>query len=99
MRLPAVVPSPNTPPMKKILLVSAILSILSLGASAADGPAIWADQCAKCHSDDGKGNTKMGKKLSIKDFTDAAVQAEFTDEDGFKAIKEGTKDKNGKVRM
>jgi cytochrome c1 len=34
----------------------------------------------------------MGKKLEIKDLTDAKVQAEFTDEKAFKAIKEGIKD-------
>ena len=41
----------------------------------------------------------MGEKLSIKDFTDAKVQAEFKDEDAIKAIKEGVKDSDGKVKM
>ena len=85
--------------MKKLLLGSAIAFLLTLAAHAADAPAIWADQCAKCHGDDGKGDTKMGHKLSIKDFTDAAVQAAFTDDEGFKAMKEGLADKNGKMRM
>ena len=41
----------------------------------------------------------MGKKLDIKDFTDAAVQAKFTDDEAFKALKEGLKDEDGKTRM
>jgi mono/diheme cytochrome c family protein len=85
--------------MNKILLGSAIAFFLTLAAHAADAPAIWGDQCAKCHGDDGKGDTKMGHKLSIKDLTDAAVQAAFTDDEGFKAIKDGITDKNGKSRM
>lgn len=66
---------------------------------AADAASNWTDRCAKCHGADGKGDTKMGKKLSIADLTDAKVQAGFTDEDATKAIKEGVKDKSGKVTM
>jgi cytochrome c1 len=40
----------------------------------------------------------MGKKLEIKDFTDAKYQASLKDEDMLKAIKEGVKD-GEKVRM
>jgi len=85
--------------MKRLVLASAMLVSLAVGARATDASALWGDQCAKCHGEDGKGDTKMGHKLNIKDFTDAAVQAGFTDEDGFKAIKEGVADKNGKMRM
>jgi hypothetical protein len=46
-----------------------------------------------------KGETKMGKKLGAKDYTDAKVQAELKDDAAFKAIKEGLKDKDGKVLM
>lgn len=55
--------------------------------------------CAKCHGADGKGQTKMGQKLGIKDLTDPKVQAELKDEDAIKAIKEGVKDKEGKTLM
>ena len=64
---------------------------------AADAAANWENQCAKCHGPDGKGDTKMGKKLAIADLTDAKVQAKFTDADAVKAMKEGIKDKDGKV--
>lgn len=85
--------------MKRALMLLASLSSLAVAAHAFDASAAWDEQCAKCHGKDGKGDTKMGKKLSIKDYADATVQAGFTDDEAFKAIKEGTKDKSGKVRM
>ncbi len=86
--------------MKKILAVSiAILAGMALSASAADAKALYEKECAKCHGADGKGDTKMGKKMNAKDYTDAKVQDELKDDAAFKAIKEGFKDKEGKVLM
>ena len=86
--------------MKKHHLLTAGLFLAACSAaSAATAQANWDDNCAKCHGADGKGQTKMGKKLSIHDFTDAKVQAAFTDEQAFKAMKEGLTDKNGKTTM
>jgi len=73
------------------------LTILALAAGAAtvvaaDAQANWEKSCQKCHGKDGKGETPMGKKLTIKDMTDAKYQATFTDEKATKAIKEGIKD-------
>lgn len=68
-------------------------------AFAADAAANWEEHCASCHGADGRGDTKMGKKLKIKDLTDAAFQARFSDEDAAKAIKEGLKDEKGKIQM
>ncbi|HVT73133.1 MAG TPA: cytochrome c [Lacunisphaera sp.] len=86
--------------MKKNLLLTALLSLGVVTASfAADAKANWEEHCAKCHGADGKGDTKMGKKLHIPDYTAAAVQAKFTDEEALKAIKEGRKDQNGKTLM
>jgi cytochrome c6 len=59
----------------------------------------WENHCAKCHGADGKGQTKAGKKLNVMDYTDAKAQGEFTDEEAFKATKEGVTDKKGKERM
>jgi cytochrome c551/c552 len=41
----------------------------------------------------------MGQKLGIKDYTDAKVQDAFTDEQAFKALKEGLKDSDDKIKM
>ena len=68
-----------------------------LTAYAGDAKENWEKSCAKCHGADGKGQTKMGQKLGIKDLTDAKVQADVKDDAAFKAIKEGLKDKEGKT--
>ena len=80
-----------------VLVTAIALSISSAGA--ADVKELYEKQCVKCHGADGKGDTKMGKKVGVKDLTDAKVQAEFTDEQAFKTIKEGKKDKEDKVLM
>jgi len=88
--------------MKTTLLASLLVlvgSAICARAAAPDPKAIWDDQCVKCHGDNGNGDTKMGKKLEIKDLTDAKVQASFTDDQAAKAIKEGTKDKDGNPLM
>jgi len=73
------------------------LIILTLAASArfvcaGDANENWDKNCKKCHGADGKGQTAMGKKLELKDLTDAKYQASFTDAQATKAIKEGIKD-------
>ena len=86
--------------MKKLLTFSiVILAGAALSAAAADAKAIYEKDCAKCHGADGKGDTKMGKKVGCKDYSDAKVQAELKDDAAMKAIKEGVKDKEGKVLM
>jgi len=85
--------------MKKLLAAACAAAFVPALAFAADAKGNWEDSCAKCHGSDGKGDTRMGHKLEIKDFTDPAVQAKFSDEDAFKAIREGLKDGTGKVRM
>lgn len=86
--------------MKKLIpLLIAAVALTALSSRAADGKALYDQDCAKCHGADGKGETKMGKKLGAKDYTDAKVQAELKDEAALKAVKEGFKDKDGKVLM
>lgn len=87
--------------MKKVIALSlALLVVGALSSHAADAKAIWTKDCAKCHGEDGKGKTKMGEKLGVKDYTDAKVQAEMKDAEMAKAIKEGVKEKDSdKVKM
>ena len=86
--------------MKKIALLTGILLAISSAALlAADGKALYEKDCAKCHGPDGKGDTKMGKKSGAKDYTDPKVQDALKDDAAIKAVKEGVKDKDGKVVM
>jgi cytochrome c1 len=41
----------------------------------------------------------MGKKLGVKDYSDAKVQDALKDDAAFKSIKEGLKDKDGNTAM
>jgi mono/diheme cytochrome c family protein len=77
---------------KTIVLCVACLFVAVVSGRAADAKENWEKNCLKCHGPDGKGDTKMGKKLEVKDYTDAKVQAEMKDEEMFKIIKEGKKD-------
>ena len=83
---------------QKVLLTVLALAAGTAALMADDAGANWDKSCKKCHGADGKGQTPMGKKVDIKDFTDAKYQASFTDDQAFKAIKEGIKD-GDKTRM
>ncbi len=84
------------------MIAGAILTIAIFTATtmlAADGKALYGEQCAKCHGADGKGETKMGKKLGVKDYSNPKTWEGLTDAAATKAVKEGFKDKDGKVIM
>src|SRR5512135_1754281 len=79
--------------MKKLMILGLALFVgAALSARAADAKEIYEKDCAKCHGVDGKGKTKMGEKLGVKDYTDAKVQADMKDDAMTKAVKEGIKD-------
>jgi cytochrome c553 len=95
----AVEPNRNVP-MKKILVLSILaLAVTGWSVRAEDAKALYETDCAKCHGADGKGDTKMGKKLGAKDYTDPKVQEALKDDAAAKAIKEGLKDADGKSLM
>jgi cytochrome c6 len=73
------------------LLVAGLMAF-AVPAAAADGDALWTKNCTKCHGADGKGDTKIGKKLKVKDMTSADWQKATSDEAMTKDIKEGKGD-------
>lgn len=83
----------------RLIALALASAALAAGGYCADAATNWSDQCAKCHGAEGKGDTKMGKKLGIIDLTDAKVQAGFTDDAIIKAVKEGKKDSKGATTM
>lgn len=86
--------------MKKIIILATVLGMAAaITARADDAKDNWSNMCAKCHGDDGKGQTKMGQRLGCRDYTDAKVQASIKDDDAFKSIKEGLKNSDGKALM
>jgi cytochrome c6 len=87
--------------MKKtsLLLVSAVLAVAVPSSFAAPAAEAWENSCAACHGAEGKGDTKQGKKLKVKDYTDKAALAGMTDAQLAAAIADGVKDEKGKERM
>jgi cytochrome c553 len=81
--------------MKNTLAILAAACVAGFvgSANAADVATNYKTLCVKCHGADGKGQTAMGKKVGIKDYTDAKVQEKFTDEEAIKSLKEGMKEK------
>ncbi len=84
--------------MKTNLIIPVLALTLVIPAFAADEvvSANYTKHCASCHGKDGKGQTTMGKKLSVKDLSDKKVVAEIKDDVALKNLKEGVKDKSGK---
>src|SRR6476620_532149 len=71
------------------LTTSVILAMIVASsdvAFAADVAALWAQNCASCHGKDGSGNTTMGKKLGLKDYTKSQS---FSDAEATNVIKNG----------
>jgi mono/diheme cytochrome c family protein len=60
--------------------------IASGAAFGADASALWGQHCASCHGKDGSGNTAMGKKLGVKDYT---KEQAFSDAEAANVIKSG----------
>jgi mono/diheme cytochrome c family protein len=86
--------------MKTTLSILAVVAAAFTASTslAADGAAVYAQSCTKCHGDDGKGQTKMGQHLGARDYTDAKTWDGLTDDAAIKAVKEGVV-KDGKTVM
>jgi cytochrome c553 len=90
--------------MKTSMLLAAALSLTVVASSAAgespfETKQYWAKNCATCHGVEGKADTKAGKKIGAINFTDPKNQERFTDEQMFKTIKGGVKDKDDMFTM
>ena len=85
----------------RIELTLALLALAAFATPGLTAPVAenWENHCVKCHGADGKGQTKAGRKLNVKDYTDAKVQAEMKDEEMIKATTDGVLDKAGKEKM
>ena len=71
------------------LTTSVILAVIVASSGAAFGAgatALWAQHCTSCHGKDGSGNTTMGKKLGLKDYS---KDQGFSDAEAANVIKNG----------
>lgn len=85
---------PTAATMKHLFVFGLGMLLTSTPCSiAADATANYKQHCAKCHGDDGKGNTRAGQRLGARDYSDPKVQASVKDQEFAKAIKDGYKDK------
>jgi cytochrome c6 len=66
-----------------------LMCIAAPVAFAATAQENWTAHCAKCHGADGTGETTMGKKLKLLNYTTAEGQAAFTDEKAVDSIANG----------
>src|SRR5215475_9110846 len=84
--------------MKRKIFAFATIIIASAGISVgADAAANWNQLCASCHGKDGSGNTAMGKKLGVKDYS---KDQGFSDAEATNVIKNGKgKMKGYKVKL
>lgn len=82
----------------KIAVASLALAFATGAAYAATAQENWENSCASCHGEDGKAQTKQGKKLKIRDYTTAETQAELKDDAMLDAILNGVKE-GSKERM
>jgi mono/diheme cytochrome c family protein len=76
--------------------VFGLIAACGVALFAADKPehpsALFKQYCAKCHGEDGTGNTPKGQQLMARDFTDEEFQASKTDEKLIKTVTKGQED-------
>jgi mono/diheme cytochrome c family protein len=73
------------------------LAAIGIAAYAAGAPEdhpseLFKQYCAKCHGEDGKGQTTKGRLLKARNFTDAEWQADKTNADLIKVVTDGKDD-------
>ncbi len=79
--------------MSRQVLVACIFGLsVSASAFAAEAVELFKSKCSSCHGEDGKAQTKMGKKEKIPDFTTEKFQSGVTDDKIKDAITNGVPD-------
>jgi cytochrome c oxidase cbb3-type subunit 3 len=80
-----------------VAMAVAALSAGAAGCSNDAGPAVpidpavmYAQNCARCHGADGRGDAELKKTLPVRDFSDATFLARATTEDIARTIMAGT---------
>ncbi|CAN5842633.1 hypothetical protein BH11MYX2_BH11MYX2_10300 [soil metagenome] len=79
---------------KLVRIVVAFAAIASGNVASADDAATAKDygaKCSMCHGADGRGQTAMGKKLNVKDWTDGKTLKDMSDTEVSKEIQLGKK--------
>lgn len=80
-------------------LLTAMLPATGLAAAPLSAPQNFEKHCIDCHGQDGKAQTRLGRKSGAKDLTDKKAMAKLTDEEVFKTIKLGRKNSKGEEKM
>ena len=84
---------------RRLLLSLLVTTVATSSLAAADAAHNWTQHCVRCHGSDGKGTTKIGRKLKVKDLSSERTQNRLSDEDIADLIAHGYKDNDGEERM
>ena len=68
-----------------------VLLVAGAECSAADGAAVYKEQCAKCHGDSGHSDTTMGKAMKVPALAGDANVQKMSDADVAQRIKGNAK--------
>jgi cytochrome c553 len=83
--------------MRSVLLALSLAFGVDTPALADTAQEIWNSKCKACHGEDGRAQTKTGKKEKIPDMTTPKWQGHISDSEIKKTITEGS-DENPKMK-